>query len=696
MYKEFYIKYVNLKKQSEILKKTVFIVSFFFLLVACNEKKQTKQLILNNENIDTLLSRAYNYKIDRKKRIAYADKVSNLLKNKENDSLIRHYYFKLSDNYYRLQENQKNLEVCNIVYKMSQTSSDTLGIAKALSYIGDYHDSKFDNDSAYYYYTKAEKTYLSYHSQQDVSRLRYNKALILFYEKDFLGCEIATIEVLKMAKQKKDNRLIYDCYITLANALDGLNDSPKALEYYNKAFDMTNQLKMDSQYLILKAQTYNCIGKVYEKQNNHKQAIAYFKQGLAFDDLKANLPFLYANLINNLAYSKFKIGDKTALAQLKEALQIRESIKNTFGMVSSKINLSEYHLEQKEYVKAYDYANEARLEAHSNKIYEDELKALQLLARIDPKNESFYDDRFIKLTDSLQNNERATRNKYARIEFETEEITSEKNDIEAEKNKISQQRWLILGFSTFIILIAILSYITRMQHAKNKELQFEKDQQKANEEIYQLMLDQQTKIEEGRQKEKKRISQELHDGVMSKLTSTRLNLFILSRKTDEETIKKCLTHIEGIQNIEKEIRSISHDLAQDIFTGKDSFKTIVSELFEQQKTNSGVDCALEIDDKINWDTVESNTKMHLYRIFQESLQNIYKYAKAKNIAASIALHNSTINVDITDDGMGFDVKKLKEGIGLKNMNSRVKVLQGTIDIESQIGKGTHINLIIPI
>jgi signal transduction histidine kinase len=665
-------------------------------LAACTKKQETEQLVSNKKNIDTLLSRAYNFKTPKKERLTFAKQADSVLKSNANDSLTRSYYFKLSDCYYNLDENEKDIKTCRTVYSMSQASNDTLSIAKAQYYIGEYHFRKFDNDSAYYYYTKAEKSYLSYHDKQDVSRLRYNKASILFYEKDFLGCEIAIIEVLKIAKQKKDTRLVYDCYITLANALDGLNDSPKALEYYNKAFDMTNQLKNDSQYLILKAQAYNYIGKVYEKQGNHKQAIAYFKKGLAFDNLKKNLPSLYAILINNLAYSKFKIGDKTALAQLNEALQIRNNIKNTFGIVSSKINLSEYHLDQKEYVKAYDYANEARLEAHDNKIYEDELKALQLLARIDPKNESFYDDRFIKLTDSLQNNERATRNKYARIEFETEEITTQKNDIEAEKNKISQQRWLILGFSTFLILIAILSYITKMQHAKNKELQFEKDQQKANEEIYQLMLDQQTKIEEGRQKEKKRISQELHDGVMSKLTSTRLNLFVLSRKTDEETIKKCLTHIEGIQNIEKEIRSISHDLAQDIFSGKDSFKTIVTELFEQQKTNSGVDCDLEIDDKINWDSIESNTKMHLYRIFQESLQNIYKYAKATNIAASIALHNSTINVDITDNGVGFDVKKLKEGIGLKNMNSRVKVLQGTIDIESQIGKGTHINLIIPI
>jgi signal transduction histidine kinase len=296
----------------------------------------------------------------------------------------------------------------------------------------------------------------------------------------------------------------------------------------------------------------------------------------------------------------------------------------------------------------------------------------------------------------LQNNERATRNKFARIEFETDEILKQKNTIETEKNEISYQRWLILAFSLFVIGVIGLSYFTRLQIAKNKELQFEQDKQKANEEIYRLMLDQQTKINEGRQVEKKRISQELHDGVMSRLTSTRLNLFILSKKTDQDTINKCLEHIANIQNIEKEIRAISHDLAQDIFATKDSFKTMLESFFEQQNEITNTHFELEINQAINWDSIESNIKMNLYRIVQESVQNVNKYAKAKKVIAVVNLYNNAIHVDITDDGIGFDTSKTKEGIGLKNMNSRMAAIGGTIEIESAKGKGTHINLVIPV
>jgi signal transduction histidine kinase len=678
------------------LKKILCILIYCVLLFSCRQKPDNKVTETFNQDIDTLLSKSGSSKIDAKKKLVFASQAQGLLKTRENDSLTRHYYFELSDVYYNLGENQKNIAVCQEVYKMAEASNDTLGTAKSLYYIGDYHFGNFKNDSAYYYYSRAEKTYELFAKKQDISRLKFNKAKILFYEKDFLGCEIAIINVLKMATKSKNTRLIYDCYIALGNALDGLNDYEKALEYYNKAFAITSELQKDSQYEILKAQAYNFIGIVYQKQNKHKTAATYFTKAIAFGDLKKSLPFLYANLINNLGYSKFKLNDNSSIQLFKEAFQIRQKIDNTPGIVSSKINLSEFYLTQQDTATAITYSSEALQKAHENKIYEDELKSLSMLAKIDRKKSLQYNNRFIKLTDSLQNNERATRNKFARIEFETDEILKQKNTIETEKNQISYQRWLILAFSLFVIGVIGLSYFTRLQIAKNKELQFEQDKQKANEEIYRLMLDQQTKINEGRQVEKKRISQELHDGVMSRLTSTRLNLFILSKKTDQDTINKCLEHIANIQNIEKEIRAISHDLAQDIFATKDSFKTMLESFFEQQNEITNTHFELEINQAINWDSIESNIKMNLYRIVQESVQNVNKYAKAKKVIAVVNLYNNAIHVDITDDGLGFDTSKTKEGIGLKNMNSRMAAIGGTIEIESSKGKGTHINLVIPV
>ncbi|SFB01142.1 Histidine kinase [Flavobacterium swingsii] len=677
------------------LKKIIFIILFHCLFLSCNQKEKSQALELNDNNIDTLLSRSYNFKLDKKQRDKYANQVLLVLSNKTNDSTTRHYYFKLAGRHYNLNESEKYLNTCREVYALSQESKDSLGMAKALQYIGDYHYNKFTNDSAYYYYSKAEKTYLHLKNNENIDRLKLYKANILFYEKDFSGCETAVINILKTIKNKKDIRLLYDCYITLGNALEGSNNTKQALIYYNKADEITNQLKNDLQYLSLKAQTYNYLGKVFQKENKHQKAIYHFEKALGFSNFRNKEPLLYANLVNNLGYSKFKLQDKSALSYLNKALQIRDSLNNIPGIVSSKINLSEYYFNENDTPKALIFSTEAKKLAHDNKIFEDELKSLELLAKIDIKNVSFYNNRFMKLTDSLQNNERKTRDKFARIEFETDEILNQKKNIEVEKEKISSQRWIILGFSLFFILVIALLYFAKLQHAKNKELQFEQEQRKANEEIYQLMLDQQSKIDEGRQTEKKRIAQELHDGIMSKLTSTRLNLFILSKKTDEETIKKCLLHIANIQNIEKEIRAISHDLNKDIFDGKDSFKTIITALFDDLKTISETNSHIEIDDDINWETIETSTKMHLYRIFQETLQNIRKYAKANIVTANISKDENHIYIEINDNGIGFNVKKTKSGIGLKNIQSRTTMINGTLNIKSNVGKGTQINLIIP-
>ena len=676
------------------MKKIIFIFILHCIFLSCNQQKN-QALNLNNNSIDTLLSRSYNLKLNKRQRDEYADQVISILSNKANDSITRTYYFKLAGRHYNLNESEQYLKTCRKVYALSQEGKDQLGMAKGLQYIGNYYYNKFINDSAYYYYSKAQKTYLHSQNNENIDRLRLYKANILFYEKDFSGCETAVINILKNIKNKNDVRLLYECYITLGNALEGSNNKTQSLIYYNKANETTNQLKNDLQYLSLKAQTYNYLGRVFQKGNEYTKAVYYFEKALGFSNFRNIEPLLYANLVNNLGYSKFKLHDKSAIFYLNKALKVRDSLNNIPGIVSSKINLSEYYFDKNDTEKALLYSTEAKILAHNNKIFEDELKSLELLAEIDIENVPFYNNRFMKLTDSLQNNERNTRNKFARIEFETDEILNQKKNIEAEKDKISSQRWIILGFSSFFILIIALLYLAKLQHAKNKELQFEQEQQKANEEIYQLMLVQQNKIDEGRQNEKKRIAQELHDGIMSKLTSTRLNLFILSKKTDEETIKKCLLHIANIQNIEKEIRAISHDLNRDIFAGKDSFKTIITALFDDIKSISEIDSHIEIDDNINWETIEASSKMHIYRVFQEALQNIRKYAKASIVSAQISKNENQIHIEINDNGIGFITKKTKPGIGLKNMQSRATMINGILEIKSHVGKGTQICLIVP-
>ncbi|MDD3005426.1 ATP-binding protein, partial [Flavobacterium sp.] len=101
------------------------------------------------------------------------------------------------------------------------------------------------------------------------------------------------------------------------------------------------------------------------------------------------------------------------------------------------------------------------------------------------------------------------------------------------------------------------------------------------------------------------------------------------------------------------------------------------------------------DDKIDWNSIDNLVKINLYRILQESFQNINKYAQASQIEVVFQQKENTIALKIQDNGQGFDVHKKKKGIGLENMQSRVSSLKGKFEIDSKKGIGTTLTINIP-
>jgi signal transduction histidine kinase len=222
------------------------------------------------------------------------------------------------------------------------------------------------------------------------------------------------------------------------------------------------------------------------------------------------------------------------------------------------------------------------------------------------------------------------------------------------------------------------------------------EQQKANEEIYSLMLSQQKKLDEVVLKEKQRIGQELHDGVLGRLFGARLNLDSLNRKDDELAIAGRDHYIAELKFIEQDIREISHELSREKFALINNFVAILTNLFEEQKNLSeATDLKYSIDQAIKWDKVDNDLKINLYRIIQESLQNINKYAKAKTVLVNLLKDADHLHITIMDDGVGFDTNKKSKGIGLQNITSRVESCKGTFELKSKPGKGTTITIDLP-
>ena len=672
--------------------KNIYYIALLLLLVfaACTKKNVENQRTTTSEDsLTTYLSKANDFSSSAKARQEYIQKAFSIIINQENDSLQRVNLFRVANRYYNLNDWKKYQEIAQIVLEKALSSKDTLSTAKAYSYLGDYYGSQGVSDSAFLYYNKAEKMYLNRKSNIDFAKTRLNKALLQYKESDYLGSEISALKALRVLEKGNTNDIVYELNNLLGLVYNELGEYSKAIEYHNKALSLPEEtvpLEIQS-----KATSMNNMGLVYQNLNNHSQAIRYFQKGLEQKkDLILYKPFVYALLLDNLGYSRFKINESKGLPDLFfESLKLRDSLQLTTGVIVSQRHLSEYFASKGDMTKALQYSKDAFETAQKSNNKRNFLLPLKQLALIEPQKAAQYNKEYIHINDSLQKADRNIAEKFTRIEYETDEIKQENTDLTV------QNRNLVYIFGSVLIL-GLFLYIIKAQKARNRELLYKQEQQKANEEIYNLMISQQNDVETIRVIEKKRVAQELHDGVLGRMFGVRMNLDSLNKFNDELASKQRNSYLSELKNIEQDIREISHDLSREKSELINNFVAIVDNLFEDQKKTYKPKLVSSIDSGIKWDIMTNAVKINLYRVVQESLQNINKYASAKTIKVEFKKGVDNLLLQISDDGVGFNVKKAKKGIGLQNMLSRINECNGVFEIQSRKGEGTIITVTIPI
>ncbi|MFQ6601915.1 sensor histidine kinase [Flavobacterium sp. C3NV] len=623
--------------------------------------------------------------LSESKKEYYLDSIVVLLKNRKNDSGTRNLYLDIASEYYYLNNLKKSLRSSFKALNLSTQVNDSIRMAKASYFVGDcYENSK--KDSAYFYYLKAEKIYYAVNDYDNVARMLFSKARVLFYDGNYIECEIEVSKALQYLKESGNHKLLYSCYTLMGNCLEKSLNYNEALRYHNLALTEIKKMQITDD-----VNNYNVISiinicNLYDLQGQYSKSIKEL-QGLVTDDLKKKWPKLYANVLSNLAYSKMRNGDyKNVESMFLESLKIVESIGVESDVLYKKIYIGEYYLTQKDTLKSIENLKEANQLANKIKNFNEVLTSLKLLSKLDKKNRLFYTNKYIKVSDSINVSQKNTHNKYARIEYETSRI-------EDENKVLTKKNFYILIISFGLILLLVIIFVLRYLEYKNKELQFVKKQQKANEEIYQLLTEQHEKIDVAKESEKARIAKELHDGVMNKIYGVRMNLGFFNSKTDAAIIEKRKVYIYELQNIENEIRTISHDLSRGSFFEGNDFNVLLLSLIENLRDISGTQFKYINEETFDWSTIQNIYKINLYRIIQEAILNINKYANAENCEVRIQLEDhNLLKLIITDDGKGFDIKSKKNGIGLSNMKERANSLKGQFNIESKIGEGTKIEV----
>jgi len=609
-----------------------------------------------------------------------------ILRSGKNDSINRRALLQFAVSVYGQGDYPKFKTVCDLALQRSTSAKDTAKIIKARSYLGKYYGNLNINDSAYLNYSKAEKLALRIKDDKSLGNIYVSEAFIQLYINDYSSCEIAASKAVNYISNT-DPKKMYDAYNLIGICSNEMQRYDQALEYHNKALKLVSDNNLND-YFHRSSNSLNNIGVVYQNTDNHLKAITYFQRALQDGSLFADAPGLYAILLDNLAYSRFKTKTNNAKdvpSLFYKSLKIRDSLKLNSGIVINKIHLSEYFAAKKDSVKARKWAHEALDLSRSTGISGDILLALNQISSIENKSAIAYSKEYIKISDSIQKVERSVRDKFARIQMETREISQEKSKLEVQNRNL-------LYFFVVLLMIGLLLFVIRTQRAKNRELMLIQAQQKANEDIYNLMINQQTIIEESRVREKKRIAQELHDGILGRLFGARLNLDSLNRDNSLDVVSKRNQYLSELKNIEQDIREISHDLNREKYLLVNNFTAILTNLLETQQSSFSPNLNYQIDSSINWEVLDNTAKINLYRIIQECLQNINKYANAKNISVILKKVGTVLSLTISDDGGGFDTKTKKKGIGLQNISSRADELKGVLEIKSEIGVGTIVQL----
>jgi len=668
------------------------ILSIFVFFSCCLVYSQKDQEQIELDSILKLREASKNPSFLLSKRISLAIKAIELSEALEIDSTIIKSKRNLSSIYLK-EKDLKSLKSINFnILDFARKAGDTATIANANFILGYVNREEVRLDSAYFYFFEATKFYDAIDNHKKSVSILYNMASIQHSERDYVGSSITAVSAIRKLEKLPKTAYNIDYLWALHNLLgivsSELQEYDEAIKQYETSLEYGDQLTERYYYNLFGK---NNIASVYRKMGDFDKAIEKFQLLLEEKGLKTNDSSTYASALGNLAYSKFLKGidDKEDIyKEFREALKVVNNLEEPENTMAIQSYYSEFLEKIGEQDSAKYYVNSAYNIAKENDNNFFILETLKIKSKLSQDSSSYFLNKHIHLNDSLVIAERSIRNKFAVINYKVDSITEEKEQISR------QNLWLIVA-SSILATGLLLVYIIKTRREKRKELELQQQQQKANEEIYNLMLSQQDKMDEASAIEKKKISQEIHDGILGRLFGVRLNLDNLNFVKTDDAITSRSNYINELKEIEVDIRKVSHDLNTD-FVSNSSFSEIINTLLETQCDAYGLFSEADIEKDINWDALSNKTKVHIYRITQETLQNIYKHAEASLASLSLKQDNNLLSLSISDNGKGYDNTKKKDGIGLKNIKSRVDEIKARLNIETSKNKGTTITIQVPL
>lgn len=503
-------------------------------------------------------------------------------------------------------------------------------------------------DSALVYNMGALKTAEAYINDSFVSAAALNVGGIYAALDDFQKAEEYMLQSLEVCLQYGDSLDAAYTYNNLGIINRDLKNYDKAMEYYLKSQALFNKFGDSSSIAFI----INDIGYLFSLTGKLDSAERYLLDAIAVRERR--------NERNELVYSYYFLGEnyeRKGNIQLAEkfiikALNMAIELKNNKQTYEALESVSDFYARNKMYDSAYSY-----LQQYNH--FRDSLRTIE--------NEQLIEELHTK--------------------YETEK---KEKKIQEQEFELTKKNYLLGGSTVLLLSIILLGYSGYRRYKLQQQAKLQATILKQQELSTKAVI-------EAEENERKRIAGDLHDGVGQMMSAAKINLSSLGSElhfADEQKKQRFENALKLVDDSCSEVRTVSHNIMPNSLL-RNSLAAALRDFITKIDTN-----VLKINlhaEGLN-EKIDENIEIMLYRVVQECVNNVIKHSGAETLDITLINDGHEITVTIEDNGKGFDTsdKAKFEGLGLKNIKTRVDYLKGIVEWDSAPGRGTVVSINVPV
>lgn len=570
----------------------------------------------------------------------------------------------------------------NRLLLLSRAVNNTHGITSAYTTLGICYTVQGLYPQANRVFREALKT----SDERNLGRLYSNMALPYYYQGKYDSAALYWYQAIEEHLQP-DLRTLAGSYANLADIMIKFEKYDMALQYLNYAEQVSR--KSEVPIPMLQAHILMNRGNIYEKTGNVPLARKYYLEAL---QLGRQSGYAIMEQEASVNLGKLALRDdnpREALVYLQSALSMGDDQTPYHSIVQPYLHMGRAYTRLHQYAQAEDMLQKALEKAdrhnmgdHLHEIHE---ALAHLYAETGRFPEAYAHHRlFHEHYELLTGN----RKDQALNQLEIRYRIAEKNkEIAQRDSRIKEKNIWILGISSGALLLTATLALVWSLYRNNRHKQYLLAEKLTNlqreHEIKQLKA-----MMEGEERERVRIAQDLHDGIVVQFAAAKMNLSSLPvQHTGLQDSPEFHGVLRQLESATRELRETAHNLLPDILL-QEGIPDAVFYFCKSMEQHSGLKIRFQIYGQVP--RFDPDFELSVYRIVQELVHNMIKHARATRALVQINYQDDLLSITVEDNGRGIPENALEQGkgIGLKNIRNRVAAMKGLLDIVSTPETGT--------